>query len=156
MNMLKVILKLKIQTNCLSNDSISLDEYYLNKTNNIYYHCFQNCKGCNDSFYIITKEMYCFNCIDNYYFIFDEYNCYNHSILEDNKYYFDSNDSKYHKCYCSCSKCLNYVPNETNHYCIECAENYYKLDDLLPNNCYERIINNESTILSENNVLTIF
>ena len=112
------------QTNCLSNDSISLDEYYLNKTNNIYYHCFQNCKGCNDSFNIITKEMYCFNCIDNYYFIFDEYNCYNHSILEDNKYYFDSNDSKYHKCYYSCSKCLNYVPNETNHYCIECAENY--------------------------------
>lgn len=34
-------------TNCIKNGSISLHSYYLNITDNIYYHCYNLCKSCS-------------------------------------------------------------------------------------------------------------
>ena len=151
-------------THCLKNDTISTD-YYLNKTDNRYYRCFHSCKGCYGSYNHITNEMYCLECIDGYFFIYGENNCYDSTLLEQNKYYFNSNDSKFHKCYYTCSECLNFEPNEENHYCKNCEENYYKLENgLYPNNCYDNetinllnnikvsnIINNNSGNICLNN-----
>ena len=122
-------------THCLINDSISLDNYYFNTSDNIYYHCHYNCKGCNGSYNQNTKEMHCLDCIENYYFIYGENNCYNFTFLEDNKYYFNYNDSKFHKCYYTCTECLNFEPNETNHFCINCISGYYFLENT--NNCHD-------------------
>ena len=125
-------------TNCIIKDSISLDDYYLNNSNNIYYHCHPNCKGCYGSYNSLTKDMHCLNCINDYYFIYEENNCYNITLLQGFKYYFNPSDNKFHKCYYTCSTCLNFNPNETNHFCIECADNFSKLEnDLCSNNCYE-------------------
>ena len=121
-------------THCLKNNSISLDNYYFNKRDNIYYHCYQNCKGCYNSYNSSSKDMYCLDCINDYYFIFEENNCYNYSLLQENKYYFNINDSKFHKCYYTCSECSNFVPDEGNHFCLRCISGYYILENT--NNCY--------------------
>jgi len=62
----------------------------------------------------------------------------NPTSLEEGEYPLVRKDSNFHKCYYTCSECLNIEPNETNHNCIKCSENYYKLNnDLYPNNCYD-------------------
>ena len=132
-------------THCLINDSISLDNYYFNTSDNIYYHCHHNCKGCNGSYNQNTKEMHCLDCIENYYFIYGENNCYNFTFLKDNKYYFNYNDSKFHKCYYTCTECLNFEPNETNHFCINCISGYYFLENT--NNCHDMNITEQGYYL---------
>ena len=54
--------------------------------------------------------------------------------MQENKYYFNQKDSKYHKCYYTCSECLNFEPNETNHFCLKCSYGYSFLDNT--SNCY--------------------
>ena len=122
------------ETHCIKNDSIFLKNYYLNKIDNIYYHCYQNCNGCYGSYNSTTKDMYCLECINEYYFIYEESNCYNYTFLQNNKYYFNHTDFKFHKCYYTCSECLNFEPNETNHFCLKCNSGYYFLENT--NNCY--------------------
>ena len=126
------------KTNCIKNGSISLHSYYLNITDNIYYHCYNLCKSCSAPYNPTMNEMNCIECIDDYYFIYGENNCYNSTIFQNNKFYFNNNDSKFHKCFHSCSECFNVEPNEENHSCIKCADNYYKFEmDLFQNNCYD-------------------
>ena len=128
-------------THCIKQDLISLDDYYLNNSDNIYYHCHPNCKGCSSSYDSLTEDMHCLSCINNYYFIYGKNNCYNIDLLKENKYYFNFSDNRFHKCYYTCSKCINFEPNEANHYCIECADNYYKLENgSYSNNCYNNKI----------------
>ena len=141
---------------CIMKDLISLDDYYLNNSDNIYYHCHPNCKGCYGSYNSLTEDMYCLNCSDEYYFIYGENNCYKYALILGSNYYFNDNDNKFHKCYYTCSKCLNLEPNEIDHNCIECANNYYKLENVsFPYNCYA---NDTINILqnSNNNIINSF
>ena len=90
-------------------------------------------KNCHEACYYCFGEgneinMNCINCSQDYYKTEDSNtNYYNYSLLQNNKYYFNLEDSTFHHCYYTCSECLNSAPNETNHNCIDCAENYYKL-----------------------------
>ena len=83
--------------------------------------------------------------MEKFYFLF--FSCFirtfskmkdNPASLEKGEYPIVRKDSNFHKCYYTCSECLNIEPNETNHNCIKCSENYYKLNNgLYPNNCYD-------------------
>ena len=137
-------------THCLINDSISLYNYYFNISDNIYYHCYPNCKGCNGSYNPNTKDMHCLDCINGYYFIYGENNCYNFTLLQEKEYYFNTNDSEFHKCYHTCSKCLNFEPNETNHSCIKCISGYYFLEN--SSNCYDMNITEKGYYLDNINI----
>ena len=121
-------------SHCTISNSISPDYYYLNISNNIYYHCYHNCKGCNGSYNPKTNDMYCLDCINDYYFIYGKNNCHNFTLLEKKEYYFNFNDSKFHRCYYTCSECFNFEPNETNHFCRQCISGYFFLENT--NNCY--------------------
>ena len=129
---------------CLKEDSIQSN--YLNTIDNTYYNCFHNCKDCFDSYNPITNEMHCLQCIKDYYFIFEENNCYNFTLLQENKYYFNYNESKFHKCYHSCSECLNVEPSETNHSCLKCISGYYFLENT--NNCFDKNLTEEGYYLN--------
>ena len=137
-------------THCQLKESISLDDYYFNTSDNIYYHCYHNCKGCDGSYNPNTTDMFCLNCIDDYYFIYGENNCYNFTVLQGNKYYFNNNDKKFHKCYHTCSKCSNFEPNETNHSCIKCISGYYFLENT--NNCYDMNFTENRYYLDNTNI----
>ena len=74
----------------------------------------------------------------------------NPGFIEEGEFPIVQKDSIFHKCYYTCSDCLNNEPNETNHNCIECAENYYKLKNgLYPNNCYDNETIKNILILKE-------
>ena len=134
-------------THCIINYSKSTD-FLLSTTDNIYYQCYQNCKLCNESYNPLSNEMNCLECIDDYYFIYSENNCYNLTLLQENKYYFDTNDKKFHKCYNTCSECLNSEPNEMNHSCISCINDYYFLENT--NNCYDINLTEKGYYLEKN------
>ena len=118
-------------TNCILENLIS-ENYYKNENDNIYYHCYINCKKCSNSFDIENNNMNCDECITNYYFLYETNNCYNMEFIENNEYYF-SEDNKFHKCYYSCEKCL-IGGNDENHNCLKCKNEYYFEEDT--NNCY--------------------
>ena len=114
-------------TNCINIELIP-SNYYLNKIDNIYYKCYQNCKTCNYSYDNINNDMHCNFCVNNTFFLHgdDKSNCYyKEELFESEKYYLSNIDNKFHKCYYTCSLCKNYEPNETNHYCIGCNTDYY-------------------------------
>ena len=144
----------RINTYNLFTESISQSSF-LNINNTLINGCHQNCKSCNDSYNYTIDDMNCFECIDGFYFIYGEKNCYNNSILQNNKYYFNSKDSMFHKCYNTCSECSNFEPNETNHNCIKCAENYFNLDNgLYLNNCYDNETIKNMLTLKESSIIT--
>ena len=65
------------------------------------------------------------------------------------------------KCYESCKTCAKYKEiyqdNKENHNCIECADNYYKLEnELFPNNCYDRETINSWRYFEESTINSIF
>ena len=134
-------------TNCLLENSIP-NNYYKNNSDNIYYKCHSNCANCSDGYNPETGNMNCINCKPGYYFILDTNNCYNENLLESNEYYLSGHI--FIRCYNTCSKCFNNLPNEENHYCKECAPNYYKLENgSYPNNCYDNDTINKWKIIEE-------
>ena len=134
-------------TNCLLESSIP-NNYYKNNSDNIYYKCHSNCANCSDGYKPETGNMNCINCKPGYYFILDTNNCYNENLLESNEYYLSGDI--FIRCYSTCSKCFNNLPNEENHYCKECAPNYYKLENgSYPNNCYDNDTINKWKIIEE-------
>ena len=92
--------------------------------------------------------MYCLDSINGYYFIYGKNNCYNFTLLEENKYYLNFNNSRFHSCYYTCSECLNFVPNETNNFCLKCNPGYYFLENT--NNCYDMNKTEEGYYLDNN------
>ena len=120
-------------TTCILQNLIP-ENYYKNINNNIYYHCYINCKKCSDYYDIGTNNMNCLECIDNYYFVYNTNNCYNMSFIENSSYYFSTADNKFHKCHLGCEICLNGNNNEYNQNCIKCQDNYYFEENT--NNCY--------------------
>ena len=119
-------------TNCIL-ESLIPDNYYKKKEDNIYYHCYIKCKKCSDYLNVETNNMNCDECIDDYYFLYETNNCYNMDFIENNEYYFSSEDNKFHKCYFTCEKCL-VGGTDDNHNCIKCIDNYYYEENT--NNCY--------------------
>ena len=120
-------------TNCILENLIP-ENYY--KSNNIYYHCYINCKKCNNSFDSINNEMNCITCIENYYFIYGTNNCYDIDYIENNNYYL-STDNQFHKCYHSCKKCSTEGFDEKHQNCDECISDYYF--EFETKNCYNMI-----------------
>jgi len=117
-------------TNCFLENLIP-ENYY--KSNNIYYHCYINCKKCDNSFDSINNEMNCISCIENYYFIYGTNNCYDINYIENNNYYL-STDNQFHKCYHSCKKCSTEGFDEKHQNCDECFSDYYF--EFETKNCY--------------------
>ena len=87
------------------------NEYYLNKTRNIYYPCYyalNNCKQC-------SNENICLSCLNGYVLLFDE-NYIGKCVIEDDidkkKYlpFPDSDEKKYYPCsfyFPECDSCIN-------------------------------------------------
>ena len=126
-------------TNCILKEKIPYN-YYLNEIDNIYYKCNYSCYNCTGGYDINTDNMNCINCIEGSYFINGTNNCYDISLLNEG-YYLKDNETFY-PCYKSCSKCdgpfeIDLETSLENHNCIECAENYTKLqNNSFPYNCY--------------------
>ena len=120
-------------TNCILESSIP-ENYYKNINDNIYYHCYIYCQKCSDYFNVETNNMNCDECINHYYFLYGTKNCYNMDFIENNEYYFSSEDNKFHKCYYSCEKCLIGGTDDNNQNCIKCIDNYYYEENT--NNCF--------------------
>ena len=117
-------------TICILENTIP-ENYY--KSNNIYYHCYINCKRCYSFFDTINNEMNCIACIENYYFVYGTSNCYDRHFTENNNYYF-STDQQFHKCYYSCKKCSTGGIDENHQNCDECIADYYF--EFETKNCY--------------------
>ena len=111
-------------TNCIL-ESLIPENYYKNINDNIYYHCYTNCQKCSDYFNVETNNMNCDECINHYYFLYGTKNCYNMDFIENNEYYFSSDDNQFHKCYYSCKKCLIGGTDDNAQNCIKCIDNYY-------------------------------
>ena len=120
-------------TNCIL-ESLIPENYYKNENDNIYYHCYINCKKCSNNYDIENNNMNCDECIIDYYFLYETKNCYNMDLIQNNEYYFSNEDDKFHKCYYSCEKCINSDIDENNHNCLSCINNYYFEENT--NNCY--------------------
>ena len=134
-------------TNCIL-ESLIPENYFKNESDNIYYLCHINCKKCNDTFNTETNNMNCDECIIDYYFLYGTKNCYNMDFIEDSQYYLSSDDNKFHKCYDTCEKCLMGGTDDNNQNCINCKNNYYKLNGT--NNCYNEDILNNGYYLKDN------
>ena len=126
-------------TNCIL-ESLIPENYY--KSNNIYYHCYINCKKCDNSFDSINNEMNCISCIENYYFVYGTNNCYGIDYIENNNYYL-SIDNQFHRCYHSCKKCSAEGLDEKNQNCDECISDYYF--EFETKNCYDITYTQHST-----------
>ena len=133
-------------TNCIL-ESLIPENYYKNEDDNIYYHCYINCKSCSDGFHIETNNMNCNECINDYYFLYETKNCYSMDFIENN-YYLSSVDNNFHKCYFTCEKCLIGGTDDYNQNCITCINGYYKINGT--NNCYNIDILNNGYYLKDN------
>ena len=101
--------------------------------------------------------MHCLLCVNDSYFIYDDNknNCYSkEELLLTQKYYLSNNDSMFHECYYTCSKCDNYEPNEDIHYCINCSTNYYFLENTT--NCYNFNLTQNGYYLDNSTLEPIF
>ena len=114
-------------------------------------------KSCDGPYDITTNDMHCLLCINDSYFIYDDNknNCYSkEELLPTQKYYLSNNDSMFHECYYTCSKCDNYEPNEDIHYCINCSTNYYFLENTT--NCYNFNLTQNGYYLDNSTLEPIF
>ena len=133
--------------NCYyQNDTFISQKYYLSNNDFKFHKCYYSCSTCQN-YEQNETEHYCINCSIGFYFLENTTNCYDMNITKEGYYldnYTNINNSEikpiFKKCYKSCKTCIKYKENidKENHNCIECADNYYKLDnELYPNNCYD-------------------
>ena len=125
--------------NCYGNEMISLG---YNLVKNLWQICYENCLTCTqkpqyDEYNMLISQN-CITCIDGYNLIYQTSNCVNESIIEEG-YYFDDDDSIYHKCDIQCKTCEKYS-NEFNPKCLSCnVENgYYPSDNKPSSHCYNK------------------
>ena len=131
-------------TNCILPNSIS-SNYYKNYLDNKYYKCYYSCSSCYDGYGSYIEDMNCIFCKEGFYKLNGTNNCYNISLSEEGYYL---KNGTFYNCHYSCLKCND--SNEENHNCLECAENYYNLEnDLFSNNCYNNELINEGYYLSK-------
>ena len=95
--------------------------YYKNSTDDLYYFCNNNLKGCTTC----ENEKVCLRCEENDYGLIEDNVCIKKSILK-NKYFKDESDGKYKLCnkgINNCEECSS--SNE----CLKCDINYTKLNN---------------------------
>ena len=137
-----------IPTNCYGDEMISLG-YILIR--NYWQFCHENCETCigkpiyNEYNQLISQN--CLLCYGDLHFIYQTNNCENDSVLE-NGYYFDDNDSKYHKCDIQCKKCEKYSTS-LNPKCTLCnnEQGYYLAENKSTSNCYNRTTIDDNFLL---------
>ena len=104
--------------------------------------CHENCDDCtiaplyNNKNILINQN--CDSCYGNLHFAYGTSNCYDDSILSSG-YYFDDNDSKYHKCAIQCKTCDKYSTLQ-NPKCTSCNTDmgYYLAYNKSSSNCYNK------------------
>ena len=113
-----------------------IDNYYLDKNDNMLKKCYKYCLRCSTKANNITY-MNCLKC-QNYYFMTDDtFSCYN-EVLDN--YYLDKVDNKLKKCHKNCLRCTTQATNETHMNCKKCQNNLYMTEDT--KSCYEGEIDN--------------
>jgi hypothetical protein len=104
----------------------TMNNYFWNSTNNAYVKCYQSCQTCSslgDS-----NNNKCSSCQSGYYPLPDNAaQCLLPNSIVDG-YFWDATNSKYIKCYNSCSRCTT-LGNSANNQCQACAINYFSLPD---------------------------
>ena len=122
--------------NCIYKDNTPLG-YYFDKSNDIFYDCYKNCKTC-DQYKNNTINANCLSCDDTSIFYEYSHNCLS-CVFRDqyiNYYQYDCIDSipdgyflinneikTIDKCYITCKHCLE-KGNDIDHKCTECSEAY--------------------------------
>jgi hypothetical protein len=103
-----------------------MNYYFWDTAKNNYVKCYQSCQTCSalgDANY--TK---CLSCNSGYYPLPDNSSqCYLPNLIVDG-YFWDSANTKYTKCYTTCSKCTS-LGNSIGNQCQACAINYFPLPD---------------------------
>lgn len=123
-----------ISNKCIDISTIN-EDYYLDKSNNIYRKCDQRCKGC------INESKNCKDCNEGYYFISHQNNpkyCYSQLEFENNTYeYIDYNktyncnkvfilNQKTNKYECI-EECPFYTPYILNQQCVSECQSFMKV-----------------------------
>jgi hypothetical protein len=107
-----------------------VNQYYLDKTTNVYKKCYNLCKTCTGLPTDPTADMSCSTCIASYYPKEDKLtSCFKDTI---DQYHLDITANMYKKCYTSCKSCTGYPPNPTTDMlCSSCVSNFYPKSDNL-------------------------
>jgi hypothetical protein len=104
----------------------TMNYYFWDNTGNSYVKCYQSCKTCPEKGDIINNS--CTSCNTGYYPLPDNTSqCYLPNITVDG-YFWDSANSKYEKCYNTCSKCVS-LGDSIDNKCQACVSNYFPLSD---------------------------
>ena len=145
-------LKNDINPNNCYNEEEMLPKNY-NLVRNYWTFCHENCDTCDsrpeyDSNNKLISQN-CLSCYTDLYFIYDTLDCSDNSILEKG-YYFDENDSKYHKCDIQCKSCEPYSTN-SDPKCTKCNTDsgYYLAYNKPSSRCYNSETIESEYILSE-------
>ena len=137
--------------NCYNAEEMLPQGY--NLVRNYWQICHENCEDCSGKpdYDIHTKliSQNCLSCYGDLHLIYDTSDCSDDSILS-RGFYFDENDSKYHKCDIKCKTCDKYSTS-TDPKCTSCNEDllYYLAYDKPSTNCYNRSMIGNKYILSE-------
>ena len=113
-----------------------IDNYYLDKYDNILKKCHPKCLKCSTKATDAT-HMNCLKCQNNLYMSEDNYSCYEGEI---DNYYLDNNDNILKKCHPNCLKCSTKAINSTHMNCLKCQNYLYITEDT--QSCYEGEIDN--------------
>jgi hypothetical protein len=98
--------------------------------NNELQKCWKSCGTCKDIAVGTEAVQNCLSCAINYFPLSDDSSlCYlENDTSRPNNYVFNPQSGKHEKCYSSCATC-NLGSDSTNHNCIQCALDNYKLPD---------------------------
>ena len=128
-----------IGTNNCYNRASLVEGFYFKE--NMFYPCNENCLTCSDGKNDTSNNcLTCDNENKGLYLLEDLNNC---EYSNYSGYYLDNNDLILKRCFNTCKSCngtfeIHNNTNEENHNCVECADNFYKLDNgSYPYNCYD-------------------
>ena len=124
--------------NCYDVSIINKGYYF---KDNLFYQCDENCLTCSEGKNETSNNcLSCDNSYESLYLLEDKNNCEKSNFTG---YYLNAEDKILKKCHESCKICngpyeIDSDTNIENHNCIECADNYYKLENgSYQNNCYD-------------------
>ena len=112
-----------------------IDNYYLDKDNNILRKCHPNCKNC-----VSEENENCINCISGYYLTEYTHSCYKGRIAY---YYFDYVEELYKHCHSRCWFCSSGPKDYSHMNCDSCKDSWYYYPetksciDYIPNHYYK-------------------
>ena len=122
-----------------------IDNYYLDKIDNILRRCHPNCLKCKSAQEDET-HMNCLKCQANLYMTKDTESCYEGEI---DNYYLDKNDLILKPCHKNCLRCKSSPISDLKMRCKNCQPKFYLTED--KDSCYDYIPDNY--YLGENDIL---